>query len=217
MHETPEESCPWPPCCWSWHGHHRKLSGQHCTSFWQHSSELLTGRSLLFFHGDLFFYSALDTECLHVGGFSIWMIYILKHRAVKNVECYICGCMFKFLTWQLSLQHSYISVIVALTAACFSDAMENLKQSPQMNNAWATADNTLALSAVVLSICNHGDFLASEHCFLSDCFFSPGEWASRFPSGEQALESSVVQQQPQSIRVWKGKRWGGFAQQLPCS
>lgn len=60
--------------------------------------------------------------------------------------------------------------MVALTAACFSDAVENLKQSPQMNNAWATADSTLALSAVLLS--NHGDFLASEHCFLSDCFFS---------------------------------------------
>lgn len=81
--------------------------------------------------------------------------------------------MFKTKTCRLPLFFLCFTVLVSLMAACFSDAVrstaENLKQSPQMNNAWAVAVNTLALSAVLLS--NHGDFLGSKHYFIFVFFF----------------------------------------------
>lgn len=55
----------------------------------------------------------------------------------------------------------------------FQNMPENLELSPHMNNAWPIANSTLGLHAMLWS--NHGDFLASKHCFLSACFAQENE------------------------------------------
>lgn len=60
-------------------------------------------------------------------------------------------------------------------------------------------------------------FLVLNTVYFFSLSFCTGEWASRFPSGKQASESPVVQQQPQSIRAWKGMEGKKNLQSFCCS
>lgn len=170
MHETVGFLCSQGerPCCWSW----TKLD--RTESFPWRASQLLTEWSQvpLFCHGEI--YSFIVFACIvlyfHLIDPQTWSSEDQKGLSFFFVAS-VTACSTP--TCRLPLFFLCFTVSVSLMAACFSDAVrstaENLKQSPQMNNAWAVADNTLALSAALLS--NHGDFLGSKHYFLSDSFF----------------------------------------------